>query len=799
MRHLIITFFLLYILSLNSATADESSGQWTARWISHPECVSGEFGVYYFKKKIVFDQLPKHLKVHVSADNRYRFYVNGSFVGFGPATGDLDHWHFETYNIARFLKSGDNVIAAMVWNMGKYSGAAQLSNQTGFILQCDDDSSLNSSDRWVTRTDPAFSPIPVVVGKDVRGGFLAPACIEINGIKHDWNWKSPDTDESWTQAVDIGAARMHSETTGTRWGLIKRPIPMLEMRKERIYKLIQSSGLSQNLPDFKEKVNITIPPFKKVQLLLDNSVLTVGFPEMIVSGGEGSAIKISYAEALFEKGQRDEFGNLIGEGQIKGNRNITKGKEFVGYHDRFIADGGDNRLFRPLWWRTFRYVLLEIETQEQPLTIEDFYNIFTAYPFQQNAVFKADDDVLRQIWDVSWRTARLCAWETYMDCPYYEQLQYIGDTRIQALVSLYVSGDDRLMRNAIRQFHDSITPDGLTRSAHPCQQASIIPPFSLFWIGMVHDYWMHRTDDNFIKQFIPAIIEILNWHEQYIDSRTGMFSKIPYWNFVDWTSEWPWDVEKQTGGMPDGWDAGNSSVLTLQYIYIATLTVEILEAFGEHPAADHFSKITRELGESTYEYCRDSEKRFIADTPQKTSFSQHANVMAVLAGIIPESEQGEFIERVVDDMSLIQCTIYYRFYLNRALIKAGRGDLYTKLLSPWTDMLALGLTTFAEKPEPSRSDCHGWSASPNCDFLSIVCGIQPASPGFNTVKIEPHPGDLSFVEGAVPHPNGDISMKYRRKEKTVTFLIELPDGLTGSFVWQGEERAIAEGENEFEF
>jgi hypothetical protein len=205
------------------------------------------------------------------------------------------------------------------------------------------------------------------------------------------------------------------------------------------------------------------------------------------------------------------------------------------------------------------------------------------------------------------------------------------------------------------------------------------------------------------------------------------------------------------------------------------------------------------LGESTYEYCRDSEKQFIADTPRKTSFSQHANVMVVLAGIIPESEQGKFIERAAFDTSLIQCSIYYRFYLNRALIKAGRGDLYLQLLSPWTDMLALGLTTFAEKPEPSRSDCHGWSASPNYDFLSIVCGIQPASPGFKKVKIEPHPGDLNFIEGVVPHPNGIISVKYRREEKSTAFSIELPEGMTGNFVWQGEERAISEGLNEFDF
>ena len=74
---------------------------------------------------------------------------------------------------------------------------------------------------------------------------------------------------------------------------------------------------------------------------------------------------------------------------------------------------------------------------------------FSAYPFQERASFDSNDPVLRRIFDVGWRTARLCAHETYMDTPYWEQLQYIGDTRIQGLVSLYACGGDRLVKNAI--------------------------------------------------------------------------------------------------------------------------------------------------------------------------------------------------------------------------------------------------------------------------------------------------------------------------------------------------------------
>lgn len=136
----------------------------------------------------------------------------------------------------------------------------------------------------------------------------------------------------------------------------------------------------------------------------------------------------------------------------KANRNEIDGRDVIGFVDKFYPDGGSNRLFRPLWFRTYRYIKLDIETKDEPLVLHDLYGMYTGYPFKENASFDCDLDFMKQIWETGWRTARLCAHETYFDCPYYEQLQYVGDTRIQALISLYVDGDDRLMRKAIKMY-----------------------------------------------------------------------------------------------------------------------------------------------------------------------------------------------------------------------------------------------------------------------------------------------------------------------------------------------------------
>jgi hypothetical protein len=109
-------------------------------------------------------------------------------------------------------------------------------------------------------------------------------------------------------------------------------------------------------------------------------------------------------------------------------------------------------------------------------------------------------------------------------------------------------------------------------------------------------------------------------------------------------------------------------------------------------------------------------------------------------------------------------------------------------------MLETGLTTFAEQPDPTRSDCHAWSASPIYEFLATVCGIEPASPGFATVRIEPHLGHLKKASGSVPHPRGEIKVELEREGAGVRAKIILPPGITGSFVWKGRSLDLKPGE-----
>ena len=114
-----------------------------------------------------------------------------------------------------------------------------------------------------------------------------------------------------------------------------------------------------------------------------------------------------------------------------------------------------------------------------------------------------------------------------MDTPYWERLQYVGDTRIQALISYTVAGDDRLARQAIQAFNDSRIPDGITQSRYPTSSPQYIPTFSLLWIGIVHDFWLYRGDPGFVRAQLAGTRTVLDWFLQQRGTVRG-FTKVIY-------------------------------------------------------------------------------------------------------------------------------------------------------------------------------------------------------------------------------------------------------------------------------
>jgi hypothetical protein len=277
-----------------------------------------------------------------------------------------------------------------------------------------------------------------------------------------------------------------------------------------------------------------------------------------------------------------------------------------------------------------------------------------------------------------------------------------------------------------------------------------------------------------------------------MDSTKAMLGPMKWWNFTDWNNAFP-------NGVPDGATNGNSSVVSLQYAYTLQQAAVLFNHFGKHDEAAEYQKLANEITASTYRNCFDADKGVMANTPEKKTFSQHASIMAVLTGAVPVNDMQNVMQKVLYDTSLSQATFYYRFYLTQALKKADMANLYYSQLAPWRGMLANGLTTFAENPDPTRSDCHAWSSSPNYDFLATICGILPDAPAFSKVLIKPALGELKFVKATMPHPDGNIMVDLTRSGQAgIRGHVILPPGVTGRFNWNGKEVSLREGEQDID-
>ncbi|MGO9336521.1 MAG: alpha-L-rhamnosidase C-terminal domain-containing protein [Terracidiphilus sp.] len=802
MRQILVSIALaLTTFSLQAqspAAPDPPHHDWKASWITHPTAPLREPLVLHFRRTLTLAAVPESYVVWVSADNRFILYVNGRRVGDGPARGDLTHWRYERFDLAPLLKAGENLITATVWNWGVYAPIAQMTDRTAFLLESEaaGDASIstgvNGSGGWLVEIEPGQRAVPRVANGFFEYMASGPG-EEMDSARYDWNWNSVSAGgANWVPAAsairesiypDVNRAHSADTTGDNPWGLIPDELPHMEYSATPAGGIVSLDDIANEQPGLSHfpSESARLPTGIRVHLLLDRKTLTTAYPQLTVSGGKGSKIILTYAEALYDKDQH------------KGDRDDVGDRKALGMTDSFLPDGGQHRTFEPLWWRTWRYLDLDIETGSEPLTLESLTAQFTAYPFQERASLTTPDPDLAKIWEISWRTARLDAHETYMDTPYYEQLQYVGDTRIQALISYAVGDDDRLARQALQAFDWSRIPEGITRSRYPSSLPQSIPTFSLIYVGMLHDYWMYSPDkDGFARALLPGSRTVLDWFANY-EQPDGLLKKLPWWSFIDWVSD--------NQEIPTYDKNGESCVTTLEYLGALTDAADLESALGDSVLATRYQSRAAHVRTGLYDKCWSAPRGLLADTPDQKGFSQQANILGVLYDVIPKDRQQQVLKQMLSidpgttPDGVLSASYYFRFYLARALDHAGMADDYLDSIGPWRELLPLHFSTWPEVPGNTRSDSHAWSAHPIYDFLTLVAGIEPASPGFASVRIAPHLGSLPSLTATYPHPQGPIKVEYLRQGSGLSATITLPGSLTGSFKFGAKTWPLKPGVN----
>ena len=640
----------------------------------------------WFGFRTLVEEVPETCVVEVSGCSQFKLFVNGESILFGPCRSRREIAYYDTIDLAPYLVRGENRILMQVYSYPE--DPVDRLNMGPNYCYGDAGGPAVMIDGTIGDRDPG-EPENWRIWIDAGMGFNNDQVFLLGANEcADGRVENPLFSDNWNGLLTaVPVHPMTYDPFGCRHGKIfeARPIPLLYRREKEI-------------PGWEP---CTIPAGEKAGFVLDAGELTTAYFRIGFEGGTGAKIRLTYAESYFQK---DEGGKVF-----KGVRNDTTG--FIdGIHDDYIVGGSG--IYEPFRFRTFRFIRVDVENAEEPLTILPQKYVETAYPLVNDRRPKIGDPKKQKLYDVALRTLQLCMHDTYEDCPYYEQLMYGGDTRLEILFTYAASGDLAMPRQAIRLFASSLQNNGFTQARFPSREEQTIPAFSLYFVMMLEDYLNRTGDAEFIRPFIPAAERIV---ETFLAKRLpdGLLAPQGYWDYFDWTEEWAAGHFTNT---PTAVLKGESFLQNIFFVYGTQALIRILPQFGRASLAETYQTECSRILARVRKLGFVPEKGLFREGPDTEEYSQHTQVYAVLTGMVEGEEARTLMEKVISDKSLIQCSFVQKFYLFQALEKAGLYERTEELWQPWQKFIDLNCTTFPETPFDPRSDCHAWSALPLFEF-----------------------------------------------------------------------------------
>ena len=231
-----------------SLIADYKVDKWRASWAWSALRGGPGLTVRRFRRTFDLAKAPKSLRVSVSADGRYRLWVNGQAVGRGPLKGTLDNYQYETYDVAPHLRTGRNVIAAEVHWFGDNAPTSEVhSGRPGLLLQGPEGAGLDTPGQWRVEVDRAVQPDTTPrIGNALNFlGFFER--VDARALPAGWLEAGFD-DAAWGPAVSSGPADVHRT-----WGefpsqvLCPRELPMLIEEPRRFARTIRDHAQVEHL------------------------------------------------------------------------------------------------------------------------------------------------------------------------------------------------------------------------------------------------------------------------------------------------------------------------------------------------------------------------------------------------------------------------------------------------------------------------------------------------------------------------------------------------------------------------
>ncbi len=761
------------------ALAWHQHGRWQAHWVRGSTTHAPQVTLFHLAITI-----PKKRTITflVSGDERFEWYIDGVCHARGPERGDGSMWHYHTVTVT--LAAGVHHLSALVWSLGDAAAFAQIGKAHGLIVSADAKNNALCATGiapWRAKTLHSYTFTPP------KQAWGTGSNVVFDARLHPWDWHTGGgTDWLPVAPVYHGEDSLYDYELGSHKHLQPAPLPAQrdDLRGLGIVRYIDAATeenaaatVVRKKTDLQSQhvawqgiadgsASLTIPAHTTVRVIYDLGIYVCGYHRMVLSGGTAARVRIHWEESL-STNPKEYF-------RIKTNRNEVFGKNFAGVGDIFIADGSTQASHQPLWWQSGRYIEVLVTTADEALTIESLRIAETGYPFAFTGVFDSDDQRLKSVIPMMERVLQMCSHETYMDCPYYEQLMYIGDTRLEALATYVLTQDDRLPSKAIKLFHQSRMPNNLTQSRYPSRVQQIIPPFSMWWIGMLHDsaYWRGRGTE--VRSMLPAMRGVLDAFLAGTQDN-GLVAPPAGWNFVDWVPGWQ-------GGMPPGADRQPCATINWHIVYTLGLAADLEDHYGEALLAQRWREHAKTIAAALSRTLWDATAGVYREVLDGMLVSEHAQCLALLSGSAPAEHCTAMANALRKRTEFARTTIYFSHYLFEAYRLTGAIDLLIDRMQLWFDLPAQGLTTTVEMPEPTRSDCHAWGAHPLFHYHATIIGIRPAVPGANHVTITPQLGPLQRANATTPLAQGHIKSAFWRDNGVMRGTVTLPAGVSGEIV-----------------
>lgn len=429
----------------------------------------------------------------------------------------------------------------------------------------------------------------------------------------------------------------------------------------------------------------------------------------------------------------------------------------------------------------FRFVRIDLISDNKELSLKEVRAIALYRDVPYRGAFKSNDERLNQIWQTGAYTVHQCMQEFLWDGIKRDRLVWMGDMHPEIMTISNVFGYNEVVPKSLDLARDSTPLPGWMNGMYP---------YSMWWVLAQRDWYWYNGDKEYLEQQREYLLGLLELFHKRVDEKGFELSG---GDFLDWPSEENEPAQK----------AGVQALMMMTMKSAAELCDILGETAMAERCRDCHSRMASVASQVSEEYYK------VALAPGEPGSKQGTSLM-VLADMIDAKKANEEVIKVEGARGF---STFYGYYMLQAMAKAGDYAGAMKFISEfWGAMIDLGATTFWEDfhtdwlkedvapitdivPAGKKdihgdfgaycykglrhSLCHGWASGPTAWLSQHVLGVEIVEPGYKVVRINPHLGDLEWVEGAVPTPFGDIKISHRKDaEGKVVSKVDAPSGVT---------------------